>query len=293
MSSPKSTLAKNTKSDKRGKEYAALLAKPARGIASIPCKTDYHQSSGLVQCVVRREMGVTCGPFRDLSSAKFSFSLQTSSGGEIPILVAETKPFSNNYSICSLDQNLKPIGFLSKVRNSVSSIGYALSYHQNETCVTYILYQVPTIAKAFKEAPPRHAQIAASTCMQQDKGNDTNKGRSFQEACKCSIQNCGTLDTLADCDCPSWHVLETKEAYSRGRGQWGLNFNGRGRLPSPKNMQLQDKEGHTTFQMVKWDNNVYNVDFKAPLNMLQAFGVALAQINLWDRFYQSILPTVL
>jgi hypothetical protein len=75
-------------------------------------------------------------------------------------------------------------------------------------------------------------------------------------------------------------AVETKEPYCRGGGQRALDFRGRGREPSRKNMQLQDGEGNVILQMVKWDKDQFHVDFSPPLDAFHAFGFALAQFDL-------------
>lgn len=76
------------------------------------------------------------------------------------------------------------------------------------------------------------------------------------------------------------HTFGTKEP-SMIKGNFRLNFRGRVTVPSVKNFQLisQEDDENIILQFGKISANGYNLDFKAPFNMLQAFAVALSQFN--------------
>jgi hypothetical protein len=130
------------------------------------------------------------------------------------------------------------------------------------------------------DGPPRRAQIAISSLQAHVK----QASGILEAQSKISIRKTRSLQGIDD-DQPSLHVFDNKEPYSKGGGRWGLNFHGRGRLASSKNMQMEHKTRNkpttkVVFQIVKWDKHAYNVDFRAPFNLFQAFGFALAQIDL-------------
>jgi hypothetical protein len=102
-------------------------------------------------------------------------------------------------------------------------------------------------------------------------------------------------------------LFRSKECYSKGNGRSGLNFKGRGRVASTKNIQLvvQDLVGASNCstttttttktttttttstkippihcQMAKWDTNTFHVDYQSPMCTLYAFAFALAQLDL-------------
>jgi hypothetical protein len=74
--------------------------------------------------------------------------------------------------------------------------------------------------------------------------------------------------------------VETREPYCKEGGHRALDFGGRGREGSRKNMQLQDQDGNVVLQMVKWDKDQFHVDFSPPFDAFHAFGFALAQFDL-------------
>lgn len=241
---------------------------------AVPQKKDYRHSTGLVHCVVRREAGK--GRF-GFASNRITFSLQKRDGTEIVLLVAAKQ--AGTYTISDLSSKIgQQLGVLSASNrnNSVKSLVYAL-YQENEQVAT-ILYHVPSIISVVLDGPPRSAQIAISS--QQAHVQEKSPGI-LEAKSKISIQKTRSLLGIDD-DQPFLHVFENKDPYSKGGGRWGLNFHGRGRLASSKNMQMEHKEADETvvFQIAKWDKHAFNVDFRAPFNMFQAFGFALAQIDL-------------
>ena len=74
--------------------------------------------------------------------------------------------------------------------------------------------------------------------------------------------------------------IDTKEPYTKEGGERALDFHGRGREGSRKNMQLQDKDGKVVCQMVKWGKDQFHVDYSYPFDAFHAFGFALAQFDM-------------
>ena len=66
------------------------------------------------------------------------------------------------------------------------------------------------------------------------------------------------------------------------KGNYRLNFKGRVSIPSVKNFQLvsPDDIDYIICQFGKVGEDRFHLDFRAPLNAFQAFGLALAQFNL-------------
>ena len=135
------------------------------------------------------------------------------------------------------------LGSLSKISTNGSTVGYSLEVPddtRNLAEVAKILYEVPSILHVLKDSPPRRAHVIVH-------GIDS---------------------------------VETKEPSVKGGGQRGLNFYGRGREPSCKNMQLQSRTSKVVLQMVKWEKDVFHLDYNFPFDKFHAFGFALAQFVL-------------
>jgi len=76
-------------------------------------------------------------------------------------------------------------------------------------------------------------------------------------------------------------VFESKDPVFEN-GNFRLNFHGRVNKPSVKNFQMVSREDidDVICQFGKVDEDVFHLDFKAPLNACQAFAFALCQFNL-------------
>ena len=75
------------------------------------------------------------------------------------------------------------------------------------------------------------------------------------------------------------YLLRTVEPLDRKTSQCVLDFHGRANESSVKNMQLQDRGGKVVAQFTKVNGDTFHLDYRAPLNALQAFGFALAQLG--------------
>jgi hypothetical protein len=276
----------------------ALLVTKTLDCFAVPIKKDYRHSTGLVHCVVRREMGK--GRFGFASNHNITLSLQKRDGTEIALLVATKQAAAGAYTISDLssskiDKRLGGLSMLMMSKNSVKSLVYSL--YQDTEQVAVILYNVPSIISVVLDGPPRRAQIAISSAPQAAAAATPHVPQTsgiLEAKSKTSIHKTRSLLGIDDGQ-PFLHVFENKDPYSKGGGRWGLNFHGRGRLASSKNMQMDEHKSNNNksnnnnkqagnetvvFQIAKWDKHAYNVDFRAPFNMFQAFGFALAQIDL-------------
>jgi hypothetical protein len=130
-------------------------------------------------------------------------------------------------------------------KKKTTTLTYALTYHEQSKRpqkVAYIEYEYPTVF-----------QVLTDT-----------KGRPR----RCQFRIIGR------------DAVETKEPFCKAGGHRSLNFHGRGREPSRKNMQIEDKNGKVILQMVKWDKDQFHVDFSYPFDAFHAFGFALAQFDV-------------
>ena len=76
-------------------------------------------------------------------------------------------------------------------------------------------------------------------------------------------------------------VFESKDPVFEN-GNYRLNFKGRVSVPSVKNFQLvsPDDIDDIICQFGKIGEDSFHLDYKAPLNAVQAFSLALCQFNL-------------
>lgn len=160
------------------------------------------------------------------NGSSYTMSLQGESQNYSILVASKQHPRAGKFDIRNDEDQRQIIGSLVKAP-SRSAVCYSLTVGSQEAVVGSIRYEVPSVMEALS-APPRRAQVQVGT----KKNNNTIL------------------------------LVETKEPYSKGGGQFGLNFHGRGREPSRKNMQLQDSDGNVILQMVKWDKDRFHVDFK-------------------------------
>ena len=168
---------------------------------------------------------------RNSTDRRYIMTLQ-SDGKEFPVLVADHQSSSwsvkggsttSRFIIRSFKDN-SVLGSLTRSGTVLrdSTITYTLTHQSFQHCpIAYIRYEVPTVMQVLKECPPR---------------------RVFLE-----VPGRGTA---------------SKEPTVRGTShQKSLDFRGRGKQASRKNMQLQNKGGRVVLQFVKWDKDIFNLDF--------------------------------
>lgn len=114
--------------------------------------------------------------------------------------------------------------------------------------------------------------------------NNNNKEDNSSEKETGSSSMIRILEDVEDTKRPLPHqyrVFQTKEP-TFVNGNYRLNFHGRVTVPSVKNFQIVSEfdVDEVVCQFGKVDNNVFHLDYKAPLNAFQAFALALCQFNL-------------
>ena len=75
--------------------------------------------------------------------------------------------------------------------------------------------------------------------------------------------------------------IQTKKPYwDASTKKYKLDFKGRATRASSNNFQLIDCESNSlVYQCAKWKSNLYNIDFKYPINAFQAFGIAISCLS--------------
>jgi len=105
-----------------------------------------------------------------------------------------------------------------------------------------------------------------------NKIHDSNRSGSLSEKMLKYESTSAEIDAL---------VFESKDPVFEN-GNFRLNFSGRVHMPSVKNFQLVSKSNISDVicQFGKVDEDIFHLDFKAPMNACQAFSLALCQFNL-------------
>jgi hypothetical protein len=88
-------------------------------------------------------------------------------------------------------------------------------------------------------------------------------------------------------DCLDKGSFESKDAHQTESGGYALDFRGRGRESSRKNVQLQKDDGTVILQMVRWSKDEFHVDYQDPIDGFNAFAFALAQFERFSNQRKS------
>jgi Tub family len=211
------------------------------------------------------------------------------------------------------DAAMAPIGWLRLIKSNFSCHVYELAMvgarkaghagpadmrrgrmNREATAAAVISYRVPSLKEFLSKSPPRRARIVLIPY------HGTSSSESFPALS--SDEQARKVEHTSHRGQPneaSTTLMESKEPYLKPNGRRGLDFAGRGSGSSCKNMQLvqaDDGRGksNVALQMAKWQamdsagegkravakEKMYHVDFAAPITPFQAFGFALAQLDL-------------
>lgn len=249
---------------------------PRIGVHSVPSKKllEVNGPVETVQCTLTHRF---LRGNNGLPTDRLEFSLDTI---QTPALFAKRGPWLSKVKFCILDDSGNGIGSVQVVQSNMASHVYAI--HQGDDIVAFVAYQVPSLVGFVAEAPPRRAQVAvaATNYLAYQPGQSAE----FTQFCLTSLRQSAMLPDALDAAVNHgvhMHAMASKDPYLKPNGRRGLDFGGRGRLSSNKNMQIWMNDVKT-WQMAKLDDGpkTYHVDYAAPLTMFQAFGLALAQMDL-------------
>jgi hypothetical protein len=160
---------------------------------------------------------------------RYLMSLQVH-GKKHPLFIAEKEQSSRTMATGAVTRYIirkfeddAVLGLLTKSGTARdAAITYTLTHRKSSDCpIAYIRYEVPSVIQVLTESPPRRAFI----------------------------------------EVPGRGSVETKEPCSKDGGVKSLNFRGRGREASRKNMQLHNRDGRVVLQFVKWGTNLFHLDF--------------------------------
>ncbi|EEC42827.1 predicted protein [Phaeodactylum tricornutum CCAP 1055/1] len=273
----------------------------------VPTKLDYHPRSRLVHGILRYRAAASFVQFplsrgastnstdrAAASSAQLEYAVQHADGTETTVLRAVQRGHTRCYDIYdATSKTTSPIAVLQKSWTNASSIAYALSLVSNDVddeipcsndnhlfTVACIVYTIPSLLSALVDAPARQAEMVLRTETAISHELNHQENDALLQCCQKEWQSSRTLQRLVRGENNSLVALQHKDAYDKGEGRYGLNFCGRGKETSRKNMQLTDAKGRVVAQIAKLERHVYHVDHRAPLSPLQAMGFAIAQCDL-------------
>jgi hypothetical protein len=301
---------------------------------------DHHQrnaTTGLLHCVMTRTKATTSSRFIQPAPSTYKFFVEkasTTHAEELStqLILAGVKNSGHSYTIHSIVADMsvpcgKKVGSLVRVQMNMYSISYVLKNEMNQS-IAYIAYHVPSPLKVLRNPPSRFAELAVhdpnsksditddkyQICDVTEKLNGNNASSTstssyFDKICMYSISRhhnlCGVVSIQHDD--PSMRVMQSMDPYiSSTTGRATLDFRGRGKFASPKNMQListsipttnfktstttvnqapptgiTTNTPHICMQMCKWEDDVYHIDFDAPfITHLHAFAFGLAQMDI-------------
>lgn len=210
------------------------------------------------------------------SSYRFSYVLQPkyddNEDGNKPVLVltAEQDKKSGSPFIIKNAVTKTDVGSVVLQFKTMKYVSYSI--FRGDLQVASVVYHVPTIRNFLNLDPPRMAQMVLPN-------PDENNPTWLAALCQESIVRTGSLKAAFD-QCPGLFLFRNAVPYKKRDGTYGLNFHGRGKEKSSRNMQLLDVNREVVCQVVKWDAGVYNVDFAYPCSSFLAFAFALAQLDL-------------
>jgi Tub family len=225
----------------------------------------YHSTTGLVHCVMTRTTTITSSNrfLRPVSSPiKYQLAYQSptnspASNSSHQYILSAEKESTHQYTIRAWttvggDTTGTIIGSLVRFQMNMHCVSYALKNVDGMT-IAIMVYNVPSPIQVLRNPPARRVELAIlplePTTMvpslqdeetEQFHSNDgSDRMTAFEMSCKKSIaQHHNLTGVVVGNSTTTALVFESKEPYASACGRVTLNFQGRGRFPSPKNMQL-------------------------------------------------------
>lgn len=172
--------------------------------------------------------------------------------------------------------------YLGKLRaKNTSRTGYALMNHNSDREeIGAILFERPTMVESWTDGnQPRIMKMLLPSLDDQNVPTTTRTHSVGGKESLFDVLQAVEETTMALPD--HYRVYQTKEPVFEN-GNYRLNFHGRVGMPSVKNFQIVSEYDvdDVVCQFGKVDKDVFHLDYKAPLNAIQAFSLALCQFNL-------------
>ena len=296
MPSPRSSNNKATTSKSKGllkvpsppaPEQALPVPRPETAIplkrlgATVePCEAYYHPKTGLVHGRVYVQ------PRGRAKPQPVHFCLQNEQNKDDLSLHLVAHMEKRRYCIYDASKGMDEIwdlvAVLERIEFHNDAESYALTTTQDNKLDACVFFNKPSLIQYALEGVPRQLELGLFTKA----GHKLTREQAYQvvkDCCKYSESKATSSAYKIVGDSKYLSVHQSILPYKKkglGNSKFGLNFHGRGRGPSNKNCQMVNEIGKITLQMTKFDKGIYHTDFAAPVNAVQAFGFALAQLDL-------------
>ncbi|CAB9512308.1 Tubby protein homolog 1 [Seminavis robusta] len=280
-----------------------MMHMPATEIPTDP--NCFNDITGLVHCFARRESGNR--------NKKIVFYLE---GEEKtpprPILIAQKQKDGKFYIFAvsteedpHLNRTMKKekCHYIGKIRRTrikksklvVSSLFVGTKEHKEQVAAT--VYDSSTLrSQVVNGFPDRLVYSIVKTPEQSSSMENPQVAGQQEQAASTSSQyppmaSCPRIDDVIRYH--SGGISEIGELYdglqvfrnrhraeSKHQGPFLIRFRGRGARSSQRNIQIvHPSTGELVFQMARWNEDEFTVDFKGPYTPCQAFAIALAQLE--------------
>ena len=227
----------------------------------IPNRLDFNEKTELVN-----------GTFK-ISGQELNYFLED---GTL-LLQARKQLIGKVYTIYDMREQGSPIevATFSRAWLTKEAVAYRLAVGQTNVDIACVVFENCGLMTKFLESPNRHLDLVINVT----RDSDLPKSSTIVLDSQSRYEGKHSLHKMDD---PSKlvQVFPTKSPYNGNTGENVLWFKGRGKESSVKNVQLIDTMGRVTWQMAQVSRAEYHVDFRAPLNPLQAFATALGQQDL-------------
>eukprot|EP00586_Coscinodiscus_wailesii_P007715 CAMPEP_0172521388 /NCGR_PEP_ID=MMETSP1066-20121228/292554_1 /TAXON_ID=671091 /ORGANISM="Coscinodiscus wailesii, Strain CCMP2513" /LENGTH=471 /DNA_ID=CAMNT_0013304295 /DNA_START=145 /DNA_END=1560 /DNA_ORIENTATION=+ len=189
---------------------------------------------------------------------------------------------NNNNTTGGIKLNKKQGSYIGKLKKHATPHAktgqYLLLRSSKDESAAYS-FDIPPIASQWRDGqPPRKLRVVLPSTTT---SSSSSSSADFPPSSS-SEKNCAKwLESASGGVTKNLRLLETRDPSYEG-GQYRLNFSGRVTVPSVKNMQVLDGGcgGELCLQFGRVGENRFHLDYRAPLNAFQAFGMALAQFDL-------------
>jgi tubby-related protein 1 len=159
------------------------------------------------------------------------------------------------------------LGKIQREKTDKSSFSLFDSSEDREQLAAFVYDSKPFLHNWREGQPPRHLKIAIP--FVRNDGSLENMAPYLKNR---------MVENIKKNTATGMQVYSSREP-TFDRGQYRLNFNGRVTIASVKNIQIVDSEEKMVAQFGKVGEHRFHLDYKYPLNALQAFALALSALE--------------